>query len=96
MSKQEILGKLANKEYLTEEEISFMFDVFEEVHRELTDNDTTYGYICVTSVLEVAKDVYYKVTWFKTDTYADNQFNEQPRRVKKETKPVEVFILCEN
>ena len=94
MSKQEILNKLANKEDLTEEEISFMFDVFEEVHRELTD--TTYGYICVTSVLEVAKDVFYKVTWFKSYTYADNQFNEQPCRVKKETKPVEVFVLCEN
>lgn len=95
MIKQEILGKLANKEYLTEEEISFMFDVFEEVHRELID-DTSLWYIYVTSVLEVAKDVYYKVPWFKSYTFAANQFNEQPYRVKKETKPVESFVRCEN
>lgn len=92
---KEILIKLANKENLTEEEICFMFEAYEEVHRELTD--TTRWHICVSSVVKVGEKLFYKINWLKAKNECDkNQFDKQPYRVKKETKPVEVFVRCEN
>lgn len=94
MSKQEIISKLANNEDLTEEEIEFMVEEFKEVHRELTE--VIRSHICVTSVFEVGDNLYYEVPWLESYTDADNQFDEQPYRVEKATKPVEVFVRCKN
>ena len=95
MSEQEILSKLANKEDLTEEEIEFMVETYEAVHRELTG--TSRWYIYVSSVVKVAENVFYKINWLEAKNECDeNQFDEQPYRVEKATKPVEVFVRCKN
>lgn len=95
MSKQEILNKLANKEQLTEKEIACMLEEFEEVNREITD--TSRWYIYVSSVVKVAENLFYEINWSEAKTECDkNQFDEQPYRVEKETKPVEEFVPYED
>lgn len=90
MSKQEILSKLANNEDLTEEEIEWMFEEFEEVYRDILETQKYHNLIF--SVFEVAENLYYGVNWLSSITdYANNKFEYQPWRVKKTTKTVEVF-----
>lgn len=90
MSKQEILNKLINNEDLTEEEIEWMFEEFEEVHGEIIETHKYHNLIF--SVFKVGEDLYYGVNWLRTITdYANNEYDMQPFRVKKTTKTVEVF-----
>ena len=90
MSKQETLNKLINNEKLTEEEIEWMFEEFEEVYREIVETQKYHNLIF--SVFKVGEDLYYGVNWLRTITdYANNEYDMQPFRVKKTTKTVEVF-----
>ena len=88
--KQEILSKLANNEDLTEEEIEWMFEEFEQVNREIIETDKYHNLIF--SVFKVDENLYYGLRWLSTITdYANNEYDMQPFRVKKTTKTVEVF-----
>ena len=94
MIKQEILSKLANNEDLTQEEIGFMVYEFKEVHDSIIEADPDG--ILRSFVFEVGDDLYYEVTCLESNTDGSKKFESQPRRVKKETKPVESFVRCEN
>ncbi|PIT63915.1 hypothetical protein [Snodgrassella alvi] len=93
MIKQEILSKLANKEDLTQEEIELMLQEFKEVQSDIIDTghwDTT-----ISAILEVDEDLYYEITSCVPNNAEDFEY-QQPRRVKKETEPVESFVRCED
>lgn len=93
MIEQEILSKLANNEELTQEELTqkeleFMVMVFPEVHSEIIGADR-WG-TTISSILEVDEDLYYEVTRCVPNNAEDTEY-QQPCRVKKTTKTVEVF-----
>lgn len=89
MSKQEIRSKLTNKEDLTQEEIEFMLWEFKEVQSNIIDAGRWD--VTISSILEVDKNLYYEVTRCEPYNTEDIEY-QQPRRVKKETKPAEVFV----
>ena len=90
MGKQETLNKLINNEKLTEEEIEWMFEEFEEVYREIVETQKYHNLIF--SVFKVDENLYYGVNWLSSITdYANDEYDMQPFRVKKTTKTVEVF-----
>ena len=91
----EILNKLENEEELSEDELKFMVFNCKEVHKEV--NYTTKWHIGLFSVIELATNVYYGVNWVKALTEAEQDtFDDDPVKLKKETKPVEVFVRCED
>ena len=95
MSKQETLHKLINNEKLTEEEIEWMFEEFEEVYREIVETQKYHNLIF--SVFKVDENLYYGVNWLSSITdYANDKFECQPFRVKRITKTVEVFEPCDS
>lgn len=93
MIKQEILIKLANNEELTQEELEFMVMGFLEVHSEIIDAD--HWDTTISSILEVDEDLYYEVTLCEPNNAEDTKY-QQPRRVKRTTKTVEVFEPCDD
>ena len=88
MIKQEIISKLTNNEELTQEELVFLIVEFKEVHSQVIEAEE-YSVTTVT-VFEIDPDLYYEVTWCHYYS-GENEF-QQSRRVKKETKPTEVFV----
>lgn len=94
MSKQETLDKLINNVKLTEEEIEWMFEEFEQVHREIIETDKYHNLIF--SVFKVDENLYYGLRWLSTITdYADDEFEFQPFRVKEVIKPVKFYVPYE-
>lgn len=93
MIKQEILIKLANNEELTQEELEFMVMGFPEVHSEIIDAD--HWDTTISSILEVDEDLYYEVTRCEPNNAEDTEY-QQPRKVKRTTKTVEVFEPCDD
>lgn len=96
ITKQSIKNKLANNEHLTEFEIEYMINVFKEVHRSEIEQ-AHCNHNLVFAVLELGKDLYYKVKYLVSNLeYTDSRYENQPYRVKKATKTIEVFVRCEN
>ena len=94
MSKQETLNKLINNVKLTEEEIEWMFEEFEEVYRDFVETQEYHNLIF--SVFKVDENLYYGVNWLRSITdYADNVYDIQPFRVKDVIKPVKFYVPYE-
>ena len=93
MIKQEILIKLANNEELTQEEIEFMVMRFLEVDGKLID--VGYRVTTISVILEADEDLYYEVIIYEPNNAEDTKY-QQPRRVKRTTKTVEVFEPCDD
>lgn len=88
MIKQEILIKLVNNEELTQEELEFMVMRFLEVDGGIID--AGHWVTTISSILEVDEDLYYKVIICEPNNAGDTKY-QQPRRVKRTLKTVELF-----